>query len=47
MQGEQMLTGPIVNERKILIYGGKGVKVFSVVANHKNATCFGTDLRWV
>ena len=32
MQGEQMLTGPIVNERKILLYGGKGVKVFSVAA---------------
>ncbi len=24
MQGEQMLTGPIVNERKILLCGGEG-----------------------
>ena len=39
-----MLTGPIVNERKILIYGGMGVKVFSVAANHKNDTCIGMDL---
>ena len=40
MQGEQMLTGPIVNERKILLYGGKGLELsFIIIQTHtKNST---------
>ena len=46
MQGEQMLTGPIVNERKILLYGGKGLELsFIIIQSEETHTKNSPTLR--
>ncbi len=47
MQGEHVLTGPIVNESKILIYGAKGQELSPIIQSEEtHMTELGRKLTW-